>query len=82
MTLQEALDIVAPPGRDRYRQLCDPTHPAYDPRYIPIVMAKAAGTFPAPTKAPPKASLTFEQLEKIRIAHEQQPPKKGGCCGG
>lgn len=81
MTLAEALDIVAPPGRDRYRQLCDPAHPDYDPRYIPLAIAKAEGRLPPPAKGP----LTFEQLEKIRIADEERPPgqqEKGGCCGG
>ena len=42
MTLAEALDIVvARTGHRRYRELCDPAHPDYNPDYIPVVIRLA-----------------------------------------
>src|SRR5262245_4476328 len=42
MELAEALDIVvARTGHARYRDLCNPEHPAYNAAYIPIVLAMA-----------------------------------------
>lgn len=52
MTLAEALDLaVAKTGCRRYRQLCDPSDPAYHAGYMPIVFAIARGE-PLPTPAP------------------------------
>lgn len=56
MDLAEALDLaVAKTGVRRYRQLCDPTHPAYHPEYIPLVLAIARGE-PLPV---PKSGLAI-----------------------
>lgn len=49
--LEEALNImVARTGHARYRELCDPTHPAYDPAFPPWIIAQA-GMEPPPTLA-------------------------------
>jgi hypothetical protein len=42
MNFQEALDIVvARTGHQRYRQLCDPDDPAFDPAYPPWIISQA-----------------------------------------
>jgi len=42
MNLSEALDIVvARTGHVRYRDLCDPKHPAFDPTYPPWIISQA-----------------------------------------
>lgn len=47
MTLEEAVAIVAArPGHGRYRDLCDPNHPDFNPDYGPVVM-RLAGADPA-----------------------------------
>lgn len=51
MTLAEALDVVvARTGHARYRALCDPSHPAYDPAYVAFILRLAGG--PAPDIPP------------------------------
>lgn len=50
MTLAEALDlVVARTGHARYRDLCDPTHPDYDPGYEGLVMQLAVDATRDPT---------------------------------
>lgn len=42
MNLSEALDIVvARTGHERFRALCDPADPAYDPAYPAYIIARA-----------------------------------------
>lgn len=59
--ITEALEIVIQrTGHVRYRELCDPAHPAYNPAYIPIVLAMAAdltGAAPAPIPIPPAPGI-------------------------
>jgi hypothetical protein len=55
--LPEALDIVVGRTRaERYRQLCDPTHPAYNPDYVPVVL-RLAGFLPPEGPPPPAAVI-------------------------
>jgi hypothetical protein len=47
MTLEEALDIVVSRTKHgRYRELCDPAHPDYDPSYIATVLHMAEQPWP------------------------------------
>ncbi len=59
MTLAEAIEIVASrPAHGRYRDLCDPSHPAYNPDYIPVVMRLASeGPAATPSLARQAANL-------------------------
>lgn len=49
MTDAEALDLaVARTGHARFRELLDPAHPAFDPRYWEVVRGLAEGAPPVP----------------------------------
>jgi hypothetical protein len=42
MTIEEALEIVIDITKhERYRDLCNKDHPAYNPKYIPLVIKLA-----------------------------------------
>jgi len=75
MTLADALDaVVAATKHARYRELCDPAHPAFNAAYIPIVFAMARGESPKPTAPSP-----------IRVDYGTAPPDappRRNCCGG
>lgn len=59
MTLAEAIEIVtARPGHRRYRDLCDPVHPSYNPDYVPVVMRLAAED-PAASPSLVRQALNF-----------------------
>lgn len=67
MDLKAALDIVVGATRHtRYRDLCDPSHPAYDPAYIPLVLelAKDPGP-PRPASAPQTTLLAGDIVEVL-----------------
>lgn len=52
----DAIKAAKITGHRRYMDLCDPDHPAWNPAYIPIVEAIAAGRAPTatiPTRAEP-----------------------------
>lgn len=53
MELAEALDIVAEKYTPRFRELCDPGHPDYNPANIPIVLRLARGESPHPPRPIP-----------------------------
>lgn len=75
MILIEALDIVISRTRhERYRELCDPAHPDYNPAYIPIVF-QMAGAQPDPSDE------IFAQAEAARIASEAIPASERRPCG-
>lgn len=61
LDLEQALDIIiARTGHHRYRELCDPDHPAYDPAYVRYVLDRAAGpepTRPRPVAPPPTPAI-------------------------
>lgn len=69
MEISEALEIVVGrTGHERYRELCDPSSPTYDPRYVPIVIEMAGGE-PAPPAPPvrlaPPIPLAGDVVEAI-----------------
>lgn len=71
MTIEEALDIVvARTGHHRYRELVDPAHPDYDPRFIPIVIDAA--------KRAPARTVELARL-MTACPFRSVPP---GCCAG
>ena len=64
-----ALDtVIARTGHRRYRDLCDPEHPDFNPGYIPIVRALAER--PGPTSAP------------IPAGRDDRPPHGRPAAGG
>src|SRR3954453_9168940 len=58
MNLQDALDIVVTrTGHVRFRDLCDPTHPAYDPAWPPWIIEQAqAASASDPVQVVPAAA--------------------------
>lgn len=59
MDLQSALDIVVARTRHgRYRELCDPAHPDYNPAVVDYVLRRAGeldGSSPPTPREPPRA---------------------------
>jgi hypothetical protein len=77
MTLAQALAIVVGRTRhERYRELCDPAHPDYEPAYIPIVFGMAGA------QSDPSDEI-FARAEAARLAYEALPSsERRGCCPG
>jgi hypothetical protein len=60
-SLYDDLDLVVTrTGHSRFRELCNPVHPDYNPGYIPIVRAEAARIRGEPD--PPLPSLASQAL--------------------
>ena len=67
MTTAEALDlVVARTGHQRYRDLCDPSHPDHDPGYIEYVLALAEGKSPDESPAPDAPPASMSRSDEIR----------------
>lgn len=70
MDLAEAINlIVSRTGHARYRDLCDPTHPAHHPAYVDFVLRFAGASPPAPRptmEPPPATSGVAASLDVIR----------------
>lgn len=69
MTPGEALDVViSRTGHVRYRDLCDPTHPAYHPAYVALVLRLAGHAPPdmPPAPVPVLPSGVGPSLDAIR----------------
>lgn len=76
MDLPRALDIVVSrTGHVRYRELCDPAHPDYNPAYIPLVLRQAEDDAPLPVPVP---SVTA-QLDMIARMKACPHWIKAGC---
>lgn len=77
MTISEALDrVIAQSGHVRYRDLCDPAHPDYQPGYVEMVLVMASSPRPIgalhrpveqPTiPRPPAVAVTLNLIQRIR----------------
>jgi hypothetical protein len=67
MNLSQAIDIVvARTGHERFRELTDPAHPAYDPAYAPWIMAQAGASPEGPGLLRKAANLAGAVVEHVR----------------
>lgn len=83
MTLAEAIAIVsARPGHRRYRDLCDPNHPEFNPDYEPVVLRLAAEPFPpAPATAAPTARQSVALVRRMNACLFRSAGASCGCAG-
>jgi len=90
MLLSEAIDItVAKTKHERFRELLDPSHPDYQPKYEGVVRAIAEGRQyipgPAPVALPPSWSFgTQLRLKALAFdcLYAAQPGWRGCGCRG
>lgn len=82
MTVASALDIlVARTGHVRYRELCDPVQPAYNPSYIGLVIRLASGLPDPQTPGPVPLSTSLNLLARMRSCPHRSPRTDCGCGG-
>lgn len=76
MTLSEALDIVVgQTGHERFRELCDPGHPAYHPGTAAVVFRWARGEA---LSEPPSVRGHGETVDGPGVAVEPSRPPVAG----
>jgi hypothetical protein len=69
MELEEALEIViARTGHERFRTLCDPDHPDFNPAYASLVIAMATGEATSPAEGHPSPQQSPTPLETLPLA--------------
>lgn len=78
MTLPEALDyVIGLTKHGRYRDLCDPGHPAFDPDMTGLILEMAEGRWtPPPPDPPTREEVLARRAAKPRIPLGQ-PHRKG-----
>jgi hypothetical protein len=69
MELEEAIDIVVTRTKhERFRSLCDPDHPDFNPAYASLVIAMATGEATSPTEGHPSPQQPPTPLETLPLA--------------
>jgi hypothetical protein len=67
--LEEAIEIVvARTGHERFRSLCDPDHPDFNPAYASLVIAMATGEAASPKEGHPSPQQPPTPLESLPLA--------------
>lgn len=91
MELAEAIEIVVGQSKhERFRELTNPAHPSYHPRYVSLVIAMATGGTLAPESpssrpilspapSPPAANPHMERLHLIYSCDYRGEPIGCGC---